>query len=71
MLAACFSPEWAASFLMGSVEPQLVDVKRRGSSVTADLILAVLLWVALVAAKSKGREIVEIKRKFVTLTMSS
>lgn len=54
MLAACFSPELAVMFLMGSAGLPPVDVKRRVSSVTADLILVVLLWVALVAAKNKA-----------------
>lgn len=53
MLVACFSPGSAVKFLMGSVALPPVDVKRRASVVTADLILVVLLWVALVAAESK------------------
>lgn len=40
---------------MGLAELQPVDVKRRVSSVTVDLILEVLLWVALVAAKKEVR----------------
>lgn len=52
MLVACFSPESAVAISMESAELQRVDVKRRVSSVTADLILVVLLWVALVAAKN-------------------
>lgn len=52
MLAACFSPELVVAISMELAEPPRGDVKRRVSSVTADLILVVLLWVALVAAKN-------------------
>lgn len=65
MLAACFSPELAASFSMESVELQRVDVKRRVSLVTADLILVVLLWVALVAAKNEDRKGIENLQQFI------
>lgn len=51
-LAACFWPESAVRFSKGSAEPPRVDAKRRVSSATAGLILVVLLWVALVAAKN-------------------
>lgn len=63
MLVACFSPESAVTISMELAEPPRADVKRRVSSVTADLILVVLLWVALVAAKNErlyGKEIKEI-----------